>query len=119
MLRIIKKCLYLTFVCTLVSYLWTWWAIAPVLIIWGLATPSLSRALISSFVGAFALWLGWPMILHYTGHGVLAQRMAQLFSLPWWPLLFVLSGTIGGVIGLLSAWFGHSLRVVLFRRGAR
>jgi hypothetical protein len=72
------------------------------------------------FAASFLLWAGWPVFLHVTGHGVLAPRLSGALHLPWWPLIFLVSGVIGGGVGLLSCWLGYTFKqLVLVDMGKR
>jgi hypothetical protein len=106
-----RRSIFFTLIgCLLMSHFFTWWSMCVVTATAGLFFSRHWRAIANGFLSGFVLWAGWPLLVHYTGHGVLAPRLAQSFHLPWWPLIFLASGLIGGALGMTSCWFGFTFK---------
>lgn len=77
-----------------------------------------SRAFLSGFAGAGSAWLLLAGFMDWRNHHLLSQKMAVIFHLPSPFLLLAATALMGGLLGGLGAWAGHSLRVAFsaFRR---
>jgi hypothetical protein len=73
------------------------------------------RSLINGFAGVFLLWAGVAAVISILNEGVLAGRLAVLFSLPSGWLAVLVTGVVGGVAGGLAALTGNRLRGLLAR----
>lgn len=94
----------------ILSWFFSWNAFVFVTAIMGMASRNSWRAFLCGFCSIFVLWCGSSLVLHLLGDGVLAPRLGAIFNLPAWPLIFILSGLAGGLIGGLSAWAGYNFQ---------
>lgn len=62
--------------------------------------------------GIGGLWLIQALYIHFASGGILTSRVANLFSLSTPVLIFIITATIGGLIGGFSTLTGYMLRVV-------
>lgn len=87
-----------------------WWSIAAVAVVVGYVFKQKSAlAFLAGFLAVFALWVGYAYLLSSANNHLLAGKIAELMA----PLtggsktvLFVLSGTVGGLVGGLGALTG-------------
>jgi hypothetical protein len=69
-----------------------------------------AKAFLSGFLGIFLLWFTLALIINFMNDGVLAGRLANLFSLPSPYLTILITGLLGGLTGGLAALTGTMLR---------
>ena len=68
-----------------------------------------------AFLGAYCQWTLAAFIKHQANDGILTQRIGELFGgLSSGTLIFA-SALLGGVLAMLFAWAGRSLRLVRTR----
>ena len=94
------------------SYFLPWWFVAVIAFAaaWFLGQKP-GKTFLSAFAAVFAAWVILALFKSIPNDNILATRMAQLFQLPNWWLLLIVTGFIGGLVGGLSA-----LSAVLFKR---
>lgn len=89
-----------------------WWSIA--LVAFGVALlikQKIAWAYLSAFTAIFFLWGGLATFVHIRNKGVLAQKIAQLFSLNGNAVYLVLiTATVGALVAGFAAMSGSSLR---------
>lgn len=91
-----------------------WWSIAIAGFISGIFfIQKPGKAFISGFLGIFVLWAVVSLYIYVVNQGLLAERLADLFSLPHGLLVVLLTALIGGICGGLSAFTGNLLRVLI------
>ena len=76
---------------------------------------NLGKALLSAFLMGSLLCLVWSLGLWMDGGDLISEKIAQLFSLPNGIILILVSAVINGLIALLGAGLGSSLRHLLIR----
>jgi hypothetical protein len=89
-----------------------WWSIAIVAFLVALLLPqSLGKSFLSGFLGIFLFWGLFSFWISIENNGILAGKIAQLFSLGNAPMLLVLvTAFIGALVGGFAAISGSSLR---------
>ncbi|HJP64429.1 MAG TPA: hypothetical protein VJ844_13375 [Mucilaginibacter sp.] len=94
------------------SYFLPWWFVAVIAFAaaWFLGKKP-GKTFLSGFAAVFAAWVILALFKSIPNDNILATRMAQLFQLPNWWLLLIVTGFTGGLISGLSA-----LSAVLFKR---
>jgi hypothetical protein len=97
------------FVCGL--YL-PWWTIAVAAFLVALIIPQFPwKAFMSGFAAIFVLWATLAWWKDLKNDGILATKMAEVFSLPANSLMMVLmTALVGGLIGGFAALSGAYLR---------
>ena len=74
-----------------------------------------SRALINGFLLGFVVSMVWSLILWMDGGNLISQKIAQIFSLPNGLSLILIAAIVNGLLALLGAGLGSSLRQLTFR----
>lgn len=88
-----------------------WWSIGLAGFIYGwLFIQKPGKAFLGGFLGIFLLWGIMAAYITYVNDGILAARLASLFSLPHGLLVVLLTALLGGVTGGLSAITGNLTR---------
>jgi hypothetical protein len=91
-----------------------WWSIAIAGFIAGaLFIQKPGKAFLNGFFGIFALWSAVSLYIYVVNEGLLAERLADIFSLPHGLLVVLLTALIGGICGGLSAVTGNLLRIII------
>jgi len=89
------------------AYVLPWWAAAIIAFFAGLYWGKTSgQAFWSGFGGLFLAWAISALIKTIPNENILATRVAQLFHLPNWILLFIVTALIGGLVGGMAALSG-------------
>ncbi|HVV55066.1 MAG TPA: hypothetical protein VHC47_07075 [Mucilaginibacter sp.] len=105
--------LVLTFVC---GYFLPWWFAALIAFVIALLIGKKpGRTFLAGFAALFAAWVLMALIKSIPNDNILAGRVANLFHLPNWILLVLVTGIIGGLVGGMSALSGVLLRKALAR----
>jgi len=68
------------------------------------------RAFLGGFLGIFLLWSIMALYITYVNDGILAKRLASLFSLPHGLLAVLATALTGGIAGGVSALTGNLFR---------
>jgi hypothetical protein len=68
------------------------------------------QAMGNGFLGIAFLWLVWAGVISFQNGGVLAERIAILFSLPSGILSVLVTALVGGIVGAVAALSGNLLR---------
>ena len=91
-----------------------WWSIALAGCIYGfLFIQKPAKAFLGGFLGIFLLWGVMASYITYVNDGILAARLAALFSLPHGLFVVLITALIGGLAGGVSATTGTLLRSLL------
>ena len=92
-----------------------WWIIAPVA--FGLSfwkAQSAGRAFGSGFLAIFVLWVTMSLIQSIPNENLLANRVAEMLTLPassfGWIAILLITGVVGGLVAGLSALAGFYCR---------
>lgn len=67
-------------------------------------------AALSGFAGMLLLWLAMLLYQNFGNEGALANRMAEVFGLNGGYLLWIITLSVGALLGLLSSLTGYFLR---------
>jgi ABC-type Na+ efflux pump permease subunit len=87
-----------------------WWSLAGVGFLAGWMTRSRLRAVVTTSLAVFLSWV--PAAYYYDLKNSLAtgERLAQLFHLPHFVLVYMLIGLVGGVFAAFAALSGNYAR---------
>lgn len=92
-----------------------WWIIA--LVAFGLSfwkAETAGRAFGSGFLAIFALWIVMSLIQSIPNENLLANRVAEMLTLPassfGWLVVLLVTGVVGGLVAGLSAVAGFYCR---------
>jgi hypothetical protein len=98
----------------LVHFTAPWWVIAILVFaataVWG-KTPK--RSFWSAFAAIGLLWLAVALMKSIPNQHLLAGKVANMFYLPHWTLLLLLTGLIGGLVAGMSALSGLYVRQLI------
>lgn len=76
---------------------------------------TLWRSFLNGFLGIALLWLVWSVYIYFSGGDILANRLADLLSLPvGWFSLFI-TAFVGGIVGGFGALTTSALKKVFNR----
>lgn len=112
--KMIKNILLLVVLVLTSSYFLPWWSTAIVAFLWGLIiNPELKQGALILFFTLFAIWIGVALYLNFTNNALLSQKMAEILKVgsPW--VLVLITGIIGGLVGLLPGIAGIYLRKLI------
>lgn len=93
------------------SYFLPWWVIAIVAFLAAFflgKTPG--QSFLSGFGAVFIAWMVLALLKSIPNDNILAKRVAQLFQLPNWILLLLITALIGGLVGGMAALSGVLLK---------
>lgn len=94
-----------------------WWSITIAACIYGfLFVQKPAKSFLEGFLGIFLFWGTTTIIISYVNNGILAGRLAELFSLPHGILVILITALIGGLAGGVFATTGTLLRCVLMKK---
>lgn len=84
-----------------------WWSLVVVAFAVAFAFGlNVWQGFVAGFLGVFLLWAGYAFILNQGNDGILASRMADLFSLPGSFSILMVSALVGGLVGGMGAATG-------------
>jgi len=91
-----------------------WWTLAPAaLLVSFLSAKSEKDAILSGFLAVFLLWTSLALFRDVANAGIIATRIGALLGVQGLsPLLFLISGLLGGLVGALSSYVGFQLKTV-------
>ncbi len=96
------------------SYIFPWWIIAVIAFVAALLMANrAAHAFWSGFAALFLAWLVLSLFKSMPNEHQLAERVSQLFGLPHWTLLLLITCIIGGLVGGLSALSGFYIKQVV------
>ncbi|WP_342647289.1 hypothetical protein [Mucilaginibacter sp. CSA2-8R] len=96
------------------SYILPWWTIAIMAFVASLLMANrAAQAFWSGFAALFLAWMVLSLFKSMPNEHQLAERVAQLFGLPHWTLLLLITCVIGGLVGGLSALSGYYIKQVV------
>jgi len=88
-----------------------WWVVAIAAFLAALLIGKTSRqAFISGFGAVFIVWIVLALFKSIPNDHILANRIAQLFHLPSWQYILVITGIVGGLVGGFSDLSGLLLK---------
>ncbi|MBW4890584.1 hypothetical protein KXQ82_12685 [Mucilaginibacter sp. HMF5004] len=88
-----------------------WWAIVIISFLSAFFIAKTSRHAFWS--GSFAIFIAWIIMALFKSvpnNYILAKRVADLFHLPHWILLLIVTAIIGGLVAGMSALSGYYLK---------
>jgi hypothetical protein len=84
-----------------------WWVIALIAFLAAFFMDKTSgQTFCSGFGGVFIAWTALALLKSIPNDNMLAKRVAQLFQLPNWILILLITALIGGLVGGMSALSG-------------
>lgn len=92
----------------ILELMFPWWTIAIAAFIGGLIFNTRAN-FVAGFLGIALLWTLKALLIESSAAAPLAERVAAVFSLSK-PLLFVVTATLGGLVGGFAAMMGSALR---------
>ena len=97
-----------------------WWGVVVAAGLVSLVIPTSSfSALVSGFVGVGLLWLTLSWKIQIESKGVLADKMAAIFTVDDPIILVISTGFIGAVCGGLGSLTGNSLRQIFQKKKSK
>lgn len=91
-----------------------WWSVAVAAFLYGfLFVHKPGRAFLAGFLAIFLLWGIMAAYITWVNDGILADRLASLFSLPHGSLAVLATALTGGLTGGFAALAGSLLRKVV------
>ena len=88
-----------------------WWGISfAAFLVALLIRQGGARSWFSGFLGIFLLWGGLALWINLQNQGILAERIAKVFSLGNPVILILVTGIIGGLVAGFAALSGNYLR---------
>ncbi|NGP89228.1 hypothetical protein [Fodinibius halophilus] len=100
--------LFIALTAWLLSLVFPWWSLAiSGLVLGAILGKSGKHSFGYGFLGIGGLWLIQSMISHINNNGILTERVANIFSLPYPWLAIVMTVAIGGLAGALSSLTGY------------
>jgi hypothetical protein len=95
------------------SYFLPWWIVAIIAFLVALFIGKTSgKSFWSGFGGVFIAWALLALFKSIPNDNMLAKRVAQLFQLPNWILILLITALIGGLVGGMSALSGVLVKKV-------
>jgi len=92
----------------LLSFVLPWWSLAIAgLVLGAIFGKSGNHSFGNGFLGVGGLWLVQSLISHISDNGILTERVANIFSLPYPWLAIVITVAIGGLAGGLTSLTGY------------
>lgn len=87
-----------------------WWSVAGVGFVAGWMTRSRLRAVVTTGLAVFISWV--PTAYYYDLKNALAtgERLAQIFHLPHFVLVYMVIGLVGGIFASCAALSGNYAR---------
>lgn len=101
-----------------IALLWLpWYMILPVtalvVFIFGLKPAT---GLLYGFLALFSLWTILPLLTDISNNYILSNRIGELFGGLSSYMLWIVTGIIGGIGGLLGGWFGGLLASITSKK---
>ena len=97
------------------AFVLPWWVMAVVAFGVALALRlSPGRAFLAGFIAIALLWAGLLLYADWRNDGLLAGRMAMVFSLPGRGFFLLVNMVVGALVGGLGAWCGGLMRRAFF-----
>lgn len=102
--------IYLIALLTVVTSWWLpWWFVAIWCGLLGILAPSYKKAFIVSFLAVFLSWILVAYYFDLKAQMILSHKMTDVFFMPHPLVLYILTGTVGGLMAGLSAGCGYLL----------
>jgi len=114
---VLLKIIFTATIAFLLQNNFPWWSasVAAFLIAFILYTKP-GSSFLAGFLGIALLWLLWAFIANNSNAGVLASRVAPIFSISNNAMLILVTSLIGGLAGGFGAMTGSYLRNWLLPR---
>ena len=95
------------------AYFLPWWMVAVIAFLAALIIGKKSgQSFLSGFGGVFIAWLILALIKTLPNDNILAKKVAQLFQLPNWILILLITALIGGLVGGMAALSGVLMKKI-------
>ncbi|MCF8449567.1 MAG: hypothetical protein K9G49_06805 [Taibaiella sp.] len=97
--------------CGISEFFLPWWMAAVVPFLIAIAVRQRpGGAFLAGFSGVGLCWLSFVMLRDIPNAHLLSTKMAQIFQLPGYGLLIVVTVFIGALIGGMAAWAGALIK---------
>jgi hypothetical protein len=107
-MKFILQVLTILILASVLELIFPWWTIAIAAFIGGAVFNSRSN-FAAGFLAIALLWMAHAWIIDSSAAAPLAERVAGVFKLSK-PLLFVVTGIVGGLVGGLASLAGSALQ---------
>ena len=106
----------LCFIVAIVSWYLPWWGFIPICFFAGIYCRGYMHSFFSGALSIFIVWVVYSYYFNMKSHGLMADKMAQMFSFPSIWMVFLLTGLLGALLGGLWCALGHSFYIHFWRR---
>jgi hypothetical protein len=98
------------------GFILPWWFAAIICFAGGFFIRTTGSAFWAGFAAVGLTWLAFALLKTLPNDNILANRMAQVFQLPGWIYVLVITVVIGGLVGGFSALSGKLLKSAVARK---
>jgi|GEM_PF-6289075 len=111
-MKTLLKLIILVCGCWILSYYgdWKFSLIFPFTISLFFPHRSIWRELGIAFIAVFLVWISAAIIIDGGNNSILSNRLAGVFGLLHGSTIVIITGILGGILGLAGAFTGHYLR---------
>lgn len=96
-----------------------WWGFCAICFLLGHKFKSASSSFFTAFVSIASVWLIVTYIQNMQSHGLIAEKMAEVFSLPNGIVMIVVSAIFGGLLAGLWSLSGYLLHQIILKSKAK
>jgi hypothetical protein len=107
-MKFILQIIIIAIAATALEMFLPWWSIAIAAAAGGYFVKTKANFL-AGFISVALLWIGYAYMLEANAAAPLAERVASIFSITK-PLLILVTGILGGLVGGFAAMAGGSLK---------
>ncbi|MAR29868.1 MAG: hypothetical protein CMG24_02915 [Candidatus Marinimicrobia bacterium] len=90
----------------IIGYFLPWWTFSIFTCIIGYISKTEKSAIINGFIVGFIPWFILLLYAYYNDGMLLFTKMSSLLSMEIPMILIILSSTLSGIIGTITAWTG-------------
>ena len=91
---------FLIMVIGICSLIMPWWSMALICFSAGLNCETLRKAAVSGFFSVFIVWVVFSYYFDAKALGLVSKKVAVLLHLPFPAMAYIVTGFVGGLIGL-------------------
>lgn len=93
-----------------------WWVIVIIsFVTCGIIGKTAKISFWQPFLAVALLWLGMALFKSLPNHNLLATRVAEMFGLPYWPLLMLVMMAISGLAAGIAGLCGYHFRKAMLK----
>lgn len=100
----------------LTSWFLPWWGFIPICFLGGMYSQNRLKSWFCGFVSVGTIWAVVSYYLNLKSHGLMAEKMSQVFSLPSFWLVILLTAFLGAFLGGLWSLLGFEFAIRFWRR---